>query len=197
MIHASKPTRRAWTLIECLLAISIVAVLLSLLFPALAGVRRGAERAVCLNNLRSFGQAIHAYMQTSRSLLPVAHDRPSVSDGRVSFFDAVGPFLDAATPALTDGQVTALRPYVCPNDKEWATYTGISYDYVPGSLLAHSGMTDEPAPELVARVTAMYQDSPDLPLMRDAKPWHVEGRVSGQNVLYFDGRACPEQSTSP
>ncbi|MGE3107655.1 MAG: type II secretion system protein [Phycisphaerales bacterium] len=45
-------SRRAFTLIEILVTIAIVAVLLSLLLPAVASIRESGRKAVCLSNLR-------------------------------------------------------------------------------------------------------------------------------------------------
>jgi len=49
--------RAAFTLVELLVAISIIAVLIGMLFPALAGARKAAWGAVCLANLRQHGVA--------------------------------------------------------------------------------------------------------------------------------------------
>ncbi|MEM7681805.1 MAG: prepilin-type N-terminal cleavage/methylation domain-containing protein [Planctomycetota bacterium] len=54
--------RRGWSLVELLVTLAIVALLLSLLFPALRAGRVSAQRTVCLANLRSLGQAHGAYL---------------------------------------------------------------------------------------------------------------------------------------
>ena len=54
---ASPPMRRAFTLIELLCTIAIIAILAALLLPVLERGLARARRTVCLNNLRSTGVA--------------------------------------------------------------------------------------------------------------------------------------------
>ena len=53
--------RRAFTLVELLVVVAVIALLVSLLVPAIAGARRAGQSTACLSNLRQLALAQSAY----------------------------------------------------------------------------------------------------------------------------------------
>ena len=73
--------RRGFTIIELLVVISIIALLIGLLLPALAGAWRVAEKDACAANLHSLGQEFQIYLQSeNHSIFPASPLMPTVND---------------------------------------------------------------------------------------------------------------------
>ena len=66
----ARRSRRGFTLIELLVVISIIAVLASLIAPAVQSARRAARKMECGNNIRQVGIAMQSFASANNGQLP-------------------------------------------------------------------------------------------------------------------------------
>lgn len=112
-------TTKAFTLVELLVVIGIIAVLISILLPALGKARAAANLLVCQSNLRQVGLGMAMYVDANRGYLP---DATSWNEYRNPVWSNTA---SGWVSRLTDGKYVTTTPqenvlrkgvFFCPSD---------------------------------------------------------------------------------
>ncbi len=185
----------AFTIIELLIVIAIIAVLTGLLLPAMSGAREEARRTVCRANLHQIGVAVLMYAERHNGIAPFEGNMGNtVWDGRrrVSVGRAF-PYLGENPDAFFCPSQQAFRPNDPTSGRQNFDVPGRACrgNYVlRGALqfgLAANGAVQIDKHE--RRICVTDLEAPEVDAMRTA---HRDGlnalRLSG-SVHWFDGES--------
>ena len=167
-------TKAAFTLVELLVVIAVVAILASLLLPALVGAKERAKRVACKNAIRQFAIAVHTYGNDHEDqVLSGASNKPD---------DDHLPVISNATSNSLVEYCGNLRIIHCPSYGDWfitqqaqRPFEEREYGYVIGYNY-HGGRTNTPWPALSGQTGTwispmrLTQD-PSLVLVSDMNDW--------------------------
>ncbi len=188
--------RRAFTLVEILVVIAIIAILSAIIFPSFALVRANARRTSCVSNLKQIGAAMEMYKADYDGRFPFAVDPfdKKVVTGIPSpnGFDALIPTLPLVNEVLLP--YSSKGVFQCAGDFgfEFDEQTGQRMDALP-SCYEKFGTSYYYRTELAAQQIQEFalRDPVKLNVIFDAAGrWHAGGLLRNQqryNTLFADG----------
>lgn len=194
---------RAFTLIEILVVVAIIALLVSILMPSLAAARRQARITVCITSLRTIGQGTYYYAQASKDDLPAGYK--TNNNGRVYTdslnrtlitlqpWEFVYPYVmkqnvkQGNTTSTTSGLRIDVPVFQCPEDRQQHTT----------SQRPINGQQVELGISYGANLLSLYNDPADATMDRAGAGMDSDQKAKGagklskirtpaQIVSYFD-----------
>ena len=159
----------AFTLVELLVVIALIATLAALLLPAFGRAKESGRATACLSNLHQIGLALQLYVQDNGNRLPTMRDKNLTATNELPSPDLV-----------LSNYLGNIRILQCPSDRQnLFQTTGSSYSW-------NSLLNGEDADHLVA--FGLNFDPHQIPLMFDKDKFHkARGPKKELNYLYADG----------
>jgi prepilin-type N-terminal cleavage/methylation domain-containing protein/prepilin-type processing-associated H-X9-DG protein len=203
--------RRGFTLIELLVVISIIAVLIALLLPAVQSAREAARRGQCINNLKQLALAVANYGQGQGVLPPTGGTGTGATASDFSMKARILTFMEQTAvynainfsirfnaPHNLTVSTTTISSFLCPTDGNNPGPTGgvffanTNYGNNIGVCRSlNGGMFDGPAWWLGSAAGGATRDGPVMELAGIAdgtsntaifSEW-IKGKGSVQNGL--------------
>ena len=128
MITTDSDVRKGFTLIELLVVVSIIALLVSNLVPALRDARLQARKVVCLSNMRQIGIGIELFVAESTDGKYPQQGPPgtwsTAEERKGHWWQDVLPYIDSEWDAPTSDTESVGH---CPNHTEYLPEKPYSY----------------------------------------------------------------------
>jgi prepilin-type N-terminal cleavage/methylation domain-containing protein/prepilin-type processing-associated H-X9-DG protein len=165
--------KRAFTLVELLVVISIIGILASLLLPVIAKGKAGAQATQCLSNLRQLGVGLQLFVDQNNQRMPTMYDRPVTTNPFMTNFPS-------SPDRVLSNFVGAAQVWKCPaDDQQLYLKTGSSYAW---NVLVNGQAEDR------FRIFSINFKSHQVPMFFDKESFHrARGEDKAVNYLYADG----------
>jgi prepilin-type N-terminal cleavage/methylation domain-containing protein len=120
---------RAFTLVELLVVIGIIALLIGILMPALKKAREASQKTVCLSNLRQLATAMQLYASENKDYIPIGYMDQMQFSYVVNWNNSNGTRVSQMGFLVSAGVISDGKAFYCPSEQD----PQLSYD-TPGNV---------------------------------------------------------------
>lgn len=189
----TRRSRPAFTLVELLVVIGIIAILLAILMPVLRRARDQAMAVNCRSNLRQLTMAVLFYANEHKGYVVGPYgiiDPPQWSGGYILGISQTDYRPTATGWLATSGALKNPRVWLCPNDSRLPL--GITYSYTyNGRMIVEPGHDLDDNPPLLPdpflrKITTFKEPSRDIIFVEENTILNRPYPINDAFLIYYD-----------
>ena len=164
--------RKYYSVVEILIALGVIALLITLIFPILRNAKDKGRKTECLDNLRQIGVSLNSYLENNKFTMPSCTMSPNNPPSKEKGLPGINTVLK---PYLGDENV-----FLCPGDIDKKSFNkeGLSYEW------ASSRVNGKKVNDKSFKLLGV-----DRPILWDFGDFHGKaGEPTSKNYLYTNVR---------
>ncbi len=178
--------KKAFTLIEMIIVISILGILMALVLPKIVGVKGLGQKMQCANNMKTILQACALYV-TDVSISPTKN---TATTNKTTANEVFGQLYNSYNENMRKWALTDMKVFACPLDTALTNPNGLRPSSWGATLTTSATASDgypNPSYTIVRNASGKM---PDFAAEPDGNVFLIEGSLNwhtGANLGFYNG----------